>query len=217
MGWDVGGAHLKVARVDAAGKALVVEQFPCQLWHGMERLRQAVETAVGKLGNAAHHAITMTGELADIFASRHDGVLEISAAMQQCLPGARLSFYAGESGLIDAAQVAQHTAGIASANWLASSQSLDQVVSSTVTLSTTNVILSISNNHNGTFTLKALGTPGAQYYLVTSGSITNHMTNWTAVANITNITASPADGTWSCVVSNPAPAYYRPVAVNPAP
>ncbi len=121
LGWDVGGAHLKVARVDAAGNALALEQFPCPLWHGMERLSRAVETAVSTLGNASHHAITMTGELADIFASRHDGVLAISTAMQQYLPGVRLQYYAGESGLIKAAQVAQHTSCIASANWLASS------------------------------------------------------------------------------------------------
>ena len=42
------------------------------------------------------------------------------------------------------------------------------------------------------------------------------MAAWTPVAGSTN-TASSVDGTWSCVVSNPAPAYYRPVAVNPAP
>ena len=148
MGWDVGGAHLKVARVDAAGKALEVQQFPCQLWHGMERLKQAVETAVGKLGNASHHAITMTGELADIFASRHDGVVEISAAMQQYLPGSHLQFYAGDSGLIDAAQVAPHTARIASSNWMVSSQFVAQALPQALLVdmgSTTTDIVALQN------------------------------------------------------------------------
>jgi probable H4MPT-linked C1 transfer pathway protein len=126
VGWDVGGANLKVARLDAAGKVLAVEQFSCELWRGMERLEQAVESAVGKLNlpnnRAARHVITMTGELADIFASRHEGVVEISSAMQRLLPNTSQQFFAGASGLIAAAQVPQHTAQIASANWLASAQ-----------------------------------------------------------------------------------------------
>jgi probable H4MPT-linked C1 transfer pathway protein len=122
VGWDVGGAHLKVARLDATGKALAVEQFSCQLWRGMERLEQAVESAIGTLGNAARHVITMTGELADIFASRHEGVVEISSTMQRLLPNTNQQFFAGASGLIAATQVAQHTTQIASANWLASAQ-----------------------------------------------------------------------------------------------
>jgi hypothetical protein len=85
-----------------------------------------------------------------------------------------------------------------------------------VVYSTTNIITSISNNHNGTFTLNARGTPGAQYYMVTSGSIKASMTNWTALASSTNTASSPG-GTWSCTVSGSAPAYYRSVAVNPHP
>jgi probable H4MPT-linked C1 transfer pathway protein len=148
VGWDVGGAHLKVARVDAAGKVLAVEQFPCQLWHGMERLQQAVEAATRKLGNAAQHAVTMTGELADIFPSRHDGVLEISTAMQRLLLDARVRFYAGESGLIEPAQVPKHTSQIASANWLASSQFVAQVVPNALLIdmgSTTTDIIKIQD------------------------------------------------------------------------
>jgi probable H4MPT-linked C1 transfer pathway protein len=126
LGWDVGGAHLKVARLDTAGRALAVEQFPCQLWHGMERLEQAVEQASAKLGHVARHAITMTGELADIFPSRHEGVVEISSAMQRLLPDSRQQFFAGASGLIAGTQVAKHSADIASANWLASAQFVAQ-------------------------------------------------------------------------------------------
>jgi hypothetical protein len=104
----------------------------------------------------------------------------------------------------------------AQANWLASSHSLDQVVSSTVTLSTTNVILSLVNNNDGTFTLNLLGTPGAKYYVVNQGDISRSMPTWTPVPGSTNTASSPS-GTWSCVVSNSAPAFFRTVAVDPAP
>jgi len=82
-------------------------------------------------------------------------------------------------------------------------------------LSTTNVIQSITNNANGTFTLTMLGTPAANYYLVANGSVTAPMSAWTPLVGSTN----SADGTghWSFVVSNAVPAYYRSIAVNPAP
>jgi hypothetical protein len=97
-----------------------------------------------------------------------------------------------------------------------SSSLLDQVVTNSVVYSHTNIVLSLVNNRNGTFTLNLRGTPGGQYYVVTSGNIKTAMTAWTPVVGSTN-TAASSDGTWSCLVSNAAPAYYRPVAVNPAP
>jgi len=99
-----------------------------------------------------------------------------------------------------------------------SSTALAQVVTNSVIYSRTNVVQSLVNNRNGTFTLNLRGTPGAQYYLVASpaGNIKAPMASWTPVAGTTNITAD-SEGKWSCMVSNPAPAYYRPVAVNPAP
>ena len=100
--------------------------------------------------------------------------------------------------------------------WASVSDPLSQVVTNNVIYSQTNVIASVVNHHNGTYTLNLVGTPGAQYYVVGQRKSQAHMTNWTPVAGSTNTASSP-DGTWSCVVSNPAPAYYRPVAVNPAP
>jgi hypothetical protein len=96
------------------------------------------------------------------------------------------------------------------------SSPLDQVVTNSFIYSAFNEILSISNNHNGTYTLNLHGTAGAQYYVVASGNIKAPMSAWTPVAGSTNAASNPG-GTWSCVVSNAAPAYYRPIAVNPAP
>jgi hypothetical protein len=92
---------------------------------------------------------------------------------------------------------------------------LAQVVTNNVIYSHTNRITSITNNHNGTFTLYMVGTPGAAYYVVTNANLRASMTLWTPL-EAGNHTAG-GDGTWSCTVSNPAPAYYRARAVNPAP
>lgn len=72
-------------------------------------------------------------------------------------------------------------------------------------------ITSIVNQSDGTFTVNCQGAPGAQYYLESAADFTG---NWAAVIGSTN-TASSLDGTWSCIVSNPPPAYYRAVVLNP--
>jgi hypothetical protein len=78
-----------------------------------------------------------------------------------------------------------------------------------------NRIVSITNNGGGIFTICSIGTLGVQYYLVSSGDMTAPMP-WTPVPGSTN-TVSDTNGMWCCVVSNPAPAFYRSVAVSPAP
>ncbi len=120
LGWDVGGAHLKAALVNADGQALHVVQVACPLWRGINELHSAIDVVLTQLQPVSgRHAVTMTGELADIFPDRNSGVRQIIDAMTghlQCAP----LFYAGASGLVSAADTSQHLAGIASANWLAS-------------------------------------------------------------------------------------------------
>ena len=122
IGWDLGGAHLKAVRLDAAGRIMEVVQRPCPLWKGVSYLEQALEEALASLGPAALHAVTMTGELADIFTDRREGVSTLVATMQRRLPGAELKIFAGRSGFVAPSQAAQHADAIASANWLASAR-----------------------------------------------------------------------------------------------
>ncbi len=122
VGWDIGGAHVKAAFINAQGKLLSVYQQPCPLWKGLEYLQQAVSIILTDISEPADcHAITMTGELVDLFVDRDDGVKQITATMQALLVGQRCYIYAGLAGFIPAAQVkASHYSAIASANWLAS-------------------------------------------------------------------------------------------------
>ena len=119
IGWDIGGAHLKAVRLDKAGCKVV--QLACPLWQGLQYLEGAVAEALKTLGDSQHHAITMTGELADIFPNRHQGVMQISQTMQKLLPRKDLKFY-GSSGFVTPNEVEANTHRIASANWLASAQ-----------------------------------------------------------------------------------------------
>ncbi|MGH7212567.1 MAG: hypothetical protein ACREF1_14035, partial [Acetobacteraceae bacterium] len=116
IGWDVGGAHLKAARAQD-GHVTGVVQLPCPLWLGLDRLRTALADATAQLGAADRHAATMTGELADVFASRAEGVAAITAALAAAFGADRLAIWAGANGFIPPSQVQAHVAAIASANW----------------------------------------------------------------------------------------------------
>lgn len=130
VGWDVGGAHLKAALLNTRGAALQVWQLPCPLWQGLDALHQAVAAVLPQIGQAPLcHAITMTGELADIFPNRNTGVRQIADVMLQHL-GDAVRFYAGGQGFVTAAALGPYAAAIASANWLASAQFLASQVQS---------------------------------------------------------------------------------------
>ena len=123
IGWDIGGAHVKAARLDSKGEILQVIQSACPLWKGLDFLDNAVGEVLNSMGEGEFkHAVTMTGELVDCFSGREQGVSAIINAMQSHL-GADLLIYAGQHGLLPVQQVQTcHTLSIASANWLASVQ-----------------------------------------------------------------------------------------------
>jgi probable H4MPT-linked C1 transfer pathway protein len=118
IGWDIGGAHLKGARVEA-GRIIAATQVACPLWLGLDRLEVAFAQALSALGSADRHAVTMTGELADVFDSRPEGVQRLVHIARQSLSGS-LSVYAGRAGFVDAGAASGHIEDIASANWYAS-------------------------------------------------------------------------------------------------
>lgn len=122
VGWDIGGAHLKAAVINADGLIIGAYQHPCPLWKGLGQLQSAVNAIMLHLtGQHCYHAITMTGELVDLFENRDDGVEQIIKTMLDLLPGAQMLVFAGQQGFLEASQIeAKHYPAIASANWLAS-------------------------------------------------------------------------------------------------
>lgn len=119
IGWDVGGAHLKAARLGPGGIAEAVVQVPCPLWQGMDQLARALVQVREAVGDAPRHAVTMTGEMVDLFATRAEGVARLAEAMDQALEGS-VRYFAAESGFVDGPTAARIPSRIASANWLAS-------------------------------------------------------------------------------------------------
>jgi (4-(4-[2-(gamma-L-glutamylamino)ethyl]phenoxymethyl)furan-2-yl)methanamine synthase len=119
IGWDIGGAHLKAARV-SGGRVEAAVQAATPLWLGLDSLETAFDALHAQLGGADRHAITMTGELSDAFPSRREGVAGLAAIAARHLAPAALSLYAGRAGFVELGEAAAHAADIASANWHAS-------------------------------------------------------------------------------------------------
>lgn len=122
IGWDIGGAHVKAAVINNAGRIAAVYQQPCPLWKGLDQLQGSVNAIMQELaGSSYRHAITMTGELVDLFDSRDHGVKQIIQTMTELLPASELLVFAGRQGFLKSSQIeAGHYMSIASANWLAS-------------------------------------------------------------------------------------------------
>ena len=121
LGWDVGGAHLKAALVED-DRVLKVWQVPSPIWQNFDHLETALDTVLEAVGDAQaieRHAITMTGELADIFPSRREGVERLTRTLVDRLSG-DVCLYAGEAGLIAPGEARARSGEVASANWRAS-------------------------------------------------------------------------------------------------
>jgi probable H4MPT-linked C1 transfer pathway protein len=125
IGWDVGGAHLKACWLHH-GRVRDVAQWACPLWQGLQHLDAALAQARQRWPQAMDntrtaHAVTMSGEMVDLFADRADGVRRISQALAERLPGP-VWLYAGPQRWVTPAQAVAHWPAIASANWLACAQ-----------------------------------------------------------------------------------------------
>ena len=125
LGWDIGGAHLKVARMTENRELLGVHQVACPLWRGLDQLETAVRELLrlAAVSSGDRHAVTMTGELADYFENRKSGVTQILFQFTQTLETTDVQVFAGPKGFLSAQSLSEEDwEAVASANWLASGQ-----------------------------------------------------------------------------------------------
>lgn len=122
IGWDIGGAHLKMVALDQQGKILQVQQLETPLWKGLEVLEQAIKSLPESLFSGAMHGITMTGELADIFTNRVQGVRDIITLFTEHFSAEVIRIYAGEKGWLEEQAITGNEFCVASANWHATAR-----------------------------------------------------------------------------------------------
>ncbi|MGI6851266.1 hydantoinase/oxoprolinase family protein [Mesorhizobium sp. 1B3] len=115
-GFDIGGAHLKVARAEN-GRVVAAATLATPLWQGLGSLVSAFNETASLHEDAHLAAFTMTGELADIFRSRQEGVAGLLVEIGRHCPSAAKLIYAGRSGFVNIEEAGRVWADVASANW----------------------------------------------------------------------------------------------------
>lgn len=157
IGWDIGGAHLKAVLLGEHGEIKHAKQLACPLWLGLGHLTEAI-VAMMQLFECSdcpvNHAVTMTGELVDLFNNRQEGVVQIAQCVTKSI-GQHVLFYKMHDYkettsfvLID--QVAMVASAVASANWHASAKLIAKKQPSALFVdigSTTTDIILITDGH----------------------------------------------------------------------
>jgi len=116
IGWDLGGANVKLASIED-GRVRSVAQIPCPIVPERRKFDAAVEAALPLIALPALHAVTMTGELSDVFGDRAEGVAYLVDLMLEVVGAQPLLIYAGEAGFLAPEDAKRHTLEVASANW----------------------------------------------------------------------------------------------------
>lgn len=112
LGLDIGGANLKVA--DGRGYA---HSQPFPLWQRPEELARALSRLTEDAPRCDGLAVTMTGELADCFATKQDGVRRILDAVEQAAGSRRVLVYLTSGLFVNPAAARERWMEAAASNW----------------------------------------------------------------------------------------------------
>jgi len=120
LGWDIGGANLKAARIEHARSAARIVERPFSLWREPDRLSAMLVDTAEPLGCAQAMAVTMTAELADCFATKREGVARVLDAFRAAFPGVEAQVYGVDGRFRSLSAARRAPRQVAAANWRAS-------------------------------------------------------------------------------------------------
>lgn len=109
---DVGGANIKLATQDG-----YTASQPFSLWKHPEKLAQQLVDLIDASPPCDHIAATMTGELADCFATKAEGVHAIIDALRKSARGRSLSIYQMDGTFVDPTAACELPELVAASNW----------------------------------------------------------------------------------------------------
>lgn len=112
LGIDVGGANVKVSD----GKQFAATHA-FAMWKDPDGLPQQLRQVIAESPMCDHVAASMTGELADCFASKRDGVHHILAALEDAAASRHLRVYSSRGRFVTAAVARRNPVDVAAANW----------------------------------------------------------------------------------------------------
>lgn len=112
IGLDIGGANLKVAHTDGI---CLSEPFP--LWKEPAALPARLAGLLDRLPRANQLAVTMTGELADCFALKREGVAHIIDSVRQACDSREFGIWSTGEEFLPPEFAIEYPLLVASANW----------------------------------------------------------------------------------------------------
>ncbi|MEX0978076.1 MAG: hydantoinase/oxoprolinase family protein [Pirellulales bacterium] len=112
LAFDIGGANLKVA--DGEGFAV---SHPFPMWENSRQLVDALRGLVALVPRVSHVAATMTGELADCFATKAEGVSYILNALSVAADGRHTRVYLTNGRLVSLQTALKQPLLTAASNW----------------------------------------------------------------------------------------------------
>jgi probable H4MPT-linked C1 transfer pathway protein len=112
LGIDIGGANIKLAHVDGWSCSQ-----PFAMWREWENLASALAPLICQCPDFDLVAITMTGELADCFATRADGVALILEQVTRIIPAPLVQVYSVDGRWRSPSQAAREPWMAAASNW----------------------------------------------------------------------------------------------------
>ncbi|MCH2114747.1 MAG: hypothetical protein MK171_07555 [Pirellulales bacterium] len=109
---DIGGANLKIASSEGFARS----QSFC-LWQRHTELATTLSDMLAHAPAADRLALTMTGELADCFATKAEGVDVLVAAVEQAAGPREVGVYATDGRLVSTAEARAKPLLVAASNW----------------------------------------------------------------------------------------------------
>lgn len=112
LGLDIGGANTKAADADGPARSLA---FP--LWEQPDRLTEALSELISRFPAPDRFAVTMTGELADCFRTKAEGVDRILTAVETVADGRPIVVWQTGAEFVSPEVAREIPLLVAAANW----------------------------------------------------------------------------------------------------
>jgi probable H4MPT-linked C1 transfer pathway protein len=131
LGWDIGGANIKVAWLsNASGDmgAIRTASRPFEIWRGPDRLQAILQEMVAAIAPEPPQAIalTMTAELADVFSTKREGVIFVLQSVKAAFPNCPCYVLSLSGELVPIENAQLSPLDFAASNWMATARHLSR-------------------------------------------------------------------------------------------